>query len=341
MLYFCENKKNQITIMTQQNQHDEIDLFDLFSRIGKIFKNLFNSIINILLIMLGFCLRKFWYLLALVIISSGLSLVYYKMSVDPYYENSMILKSNLKENKQILHYINNLNKNADKTKTLMDAFSIDSIQASKIQSIEAFWFIDQNNDKIPDYIDFNDEFYSLNDTTPKLTNNIYLTLKYTDNDILTKVRKGLLKYINNKPFMNELSSNKKQQLENLKEKLKLELNELDSMQKTYIENLNFSKEALNKNGQIMFLNEKDIKLFHSDIILLQNQIHSYEKQLLLETEVVTILEDFTPYNEPVKSYIDYNIRFNLVILAFGVIILLIVDQRKRFFKAIKEIKAKR
>ncbi len=328
--------------MPEQNNTQEIDLFELFSRISKSFNNFFNHLLRIFLIILGFFVRKFWYILALVVIGTTGSLFYFKQLASFDYESTMNVKPNI-ESAQILNKINNLYTFTQESNNpqLRNIFSIDSVTANKILEIKACWYIDEDRDSIPDYVDYKNEFSLLVDTTWQRMELFEIKVKTLDNSLLPKISQGIKNYINNDMFFNKRMQIKNNQLKQLIAKTQIELNELDSLQMYYMKNVDKKNATTDSKGQIVFLKESKIELLHKDVISLTREIQKHQMELELYNKPMTIIEDFIAHNKPIKSYIDYNIKFNVIIILFGVFIIFIIDQRKRISEFLNKVKEKK
>ncbi len=352
------NNANQ----TNNRQNDnEIDLIQLFNSIGISIKKLFIIIQKLLLSALYFILRNFIVLIA--IISIGIAINYFtnflnskpkipKKIQKSVFNSHMIVKTNIIPNQIIINYINKLGELTKKENKsiLTEELNIDSITASKITNIAAFWFIDKNKDGIADYIDFNNvSLKSTNDTVSgRIENYFDIELKYTETIDVLMISKKLIDYINKNPYFTKANELRKKYLSESYHTIELELIKIDKIQE------NYSKKnyLITESGKLINLSSKqiydteEIKLQQNLIFSLEDKKQSVLKQLELYPDIVTIIENFTPSKVPIliKSTNNKPInksahsKYSYIFILLGIIGILIFENRKKIAELIKESK---
>jgi len=323
---------------------DEIDLLDLTKRIsrstGKMFSSLFNFFKNIFLQIFIFIIRKFVYLLIFFVAGAIIGGII-SWREKPYYETNLIMRSNLVSNVEMINYINRIHTicNGGNIIGLSQSLNLDTAIVKSIKDLQAFWMIDINNDGIGDYLDEKKEFIDPYDTTRskrRLWNEFSVRLKVYDNSIIEEVQHGLELYINSNDYFIKLSEVKKARLNNLISKTDNEIFILDSLKRFEY----FTKEKIPEITFEKFLiqsgEKQEARLLHGSVLDLFGNKQSLEQELELRIDPITILEDFPPIQTSVNSLIKYIVKFSLISLAIGFIILILIDQRENIMKLKRE-----
>ena len=300
--------------MTKNN--DEIDLIELFSKIANWFASIFNKLIM-------FFIRNAFRLLIFVLLGIGLAIGNYFIT-ERFYNTEMILKTNAVSSSEMVNFINNLN-----------ISTLTNNKPSKIKNIKAYYIIDINKDGIADYTDY-ENAKDTSITNKRMKNKISIRASVYENASIDSIKNAIISYINRNEYFQKVNKVRINQLENLIAKTNIELHKLDS-----VESINYFKrnpydKKLEKN--MMILNEKEMKLFHNDILRLYKLKQNYEKGLYLDKNLVTIIQDF-PVATKVENSITKKLK-NFVIIAFfiGLIYSIFIDQRKNLKALVKQSK---
>jgi hypothetical protein len=112
------------------------------------------------------------------------------------------------------------------------------------------------------------------------------------------------------------------------------MSDLDSLKNEEYFTRNETK--LEKQGSLMILNEKEKKLYHTDIINLYQKKQSVERDLFLYPEPFEIIQDFSVPRSAENSWIKILWTMEKIAVAFGIIFILVYDQRKRIWNLIKK-----
>jgi hypothetical protein len=266
-------------------------------------------------------------MVAFVILGAALGLLRYSQT-QRYYSSNLIAQPNGISAIEMVEYINDLtkftkNKNAI---ALANSLELTDSTASKIKSIEAFYYIDINRDGKGDYVDL-DNSYNPKDTNQVVANNrIYLLVEVFDNHAFSDVKNGLLKYINKNPYLVQMNSIRKQQLSELIESTEREISKLDSLQNVdYFTNNN--RLNASNDSRLMFLSEKDKQLYYRDKMTLMRQKQSYNRELETATEPITVIKDFTQLSMEENPKGDYIVKYGFWFVLIGYLILLVLSQR--------------
>ncbi|NOU19907.1 MAG: hypothetical protein HOO91_20300 [Bacteroidales bacterium] len=319
-----------------QNQRptDEIDLLELFSRIGLGIKKFSYWILELIRSFFLLLIRKSIWILSFSLIGGFVGYYFYN-TTPRFYSSEMVARSNSMNNSVIVNSINLLNdlfenKNYN---ALSSYLGTSSKEAEKIRSIEAFYGIDINKDIIADYIDYN-KTYNPKDTTQKrLSDVFYLRISVYDESIFSNVRDGIKKYISTNPFILQNNEVRIQQTKSMITEYQSEINKLDSLQK--VQYFEVPKMQKGGNSQMIVLNEKEAKLYHNDILSLYNRKLSLEKELVLNPDPITIIQDFTQLSKAENPLIKFLKTWILVFAIFGLLSSLIWQLRTKIWYLIK------
>lgn len=318
--------------MTESSRNDEIDLLDLFRRIGRGISRFFINLWKALVYTIIFLLKNWLPLLSSVI--AGIALSYLlKYTLGPTFRSEIILRTNVATSNEMAEYINRLyywsrEKNLN---ALSAALATGAEDASKIKEIRAFYLIDQNNDGIPDFTDFNG-IYNPQDTTLKLvTDRIAVQVKTSDNNLFPVVKNGLLAYINSDSLLQRRNRVRLQQYKELFGRIDYDISQLDSLQK-----VKYFEETRNRmpasGGQIVFLQEQKTQLLYDDIYNLYSRKQNLENQQIIYNDIVTVIKDFTVPEKPVTRMLYYGIYIIPGFFIITIILLLL----KRFSNSVKD-----
>ena len=314
---------------------DEIDLLELFNRMGKSIKNFFMWILELLKSFLFLLISKSVWILSFSIIGGYVGYIFFQ-NTPRFYSSEMVAKSNSMNNSIIVNSINLLNDLFENRNynALSSYLGTTPEQAKEIRSIEAFYGIDINKDKIADFVDYN-KTYNPKDTTQKrLSDVFYLRINVYDETIFSSVRDGIKKYISTNPFILENNNVRKQQTRSLIEEYKIEIQKIDSLQKVqYFEIPKMQKAG---NNQMIFLNEKEAKLYHGDIIYLYKQQLALEKELTLNPDPITVVQDFTQLSKAENPLMKFLKVWILIFAVLGFFTSLMWQYHLKIWLLIKE-----
>jgi hypothetical protein len=310
-----------------QNQRptDEIDLFEFSNRIGKSLKNIFFWSIDTLKKFSILIVRKTIWILTFMII--GFLVCYFLFyKTDNYLSAGITIRSNAVNSSFIVNLINS-----------GDFLETSSLDIKKIKSISAFYGIDYNHDKITDIIDYNNTFNPKDTTQKRLPDILYVKINFFDQSILKSVADNLFKFISSNKYIIDNNNIRIQQSKNLIEEYKKEIQLLDSIEKTQFSQS--TKQQRFGSNQTIILNEKDIKLYHREIISLFKLKQVLEKDLILYSDPITIIQDSN--QKPTLITTSNWSSLNKVILLFGIIgfiVSLLWQNRGSIWELVREAK---
>ncbi len=319
---------------TRPQVSDEIDLLELFIRMGRSIKRGFLWIYNLIINFSMLLIRKSLWIIGFTVI--GLIIAYFLyLSTRRYYSSEMTAISNSVNNTYVVGSINLLNDLFKQSNFAIAAnyLNIDIAKAQQIKSVEAFYTIDINKDRIPDYVDYK-RTYNPKDTMVKRLDNYFVTrIEVFDETVFAEVREGIKRYIYKNKFIVDNNNERIRQNKILIETIEGEIRRLDSLQKVeYFELPQMQRAATN---QMVVLNEKDRKLYHEQKIALEREKLRLEKEININSEPITIVQDFTPLSKAENPYSRYAYKLGVLFAILGLVASLLWQYRITIFNLIR------
>ena len=314
---------------------DEIDLLELFNRMGRSIKRgllwIYNQFVNFVVLLI----RKSLWIISFTLIGLIVAYVLY-INTRRFYSSEMTAISNSVNNTYVIGSINLLNDLFKERNFLIAAnyLNIDIAKAQQIKSIEAFYTIDINKDRIPDYVDYK-RTYNPKDTMVKRLDSYFVTrIEVFDETVFAEVREGIKKYIYKNKFIVDNNNERIRQNKILIETIEGEIRRLDSLQKVeYFELPQMQRTASN---QMVVLNEKDRKLYHEQKLALEREKLNLERDNIINSEPITVVQDFTPLSKAENPYSKYAIRIGLLFAILGFSLSIIWQYKRKIFDLINK-----
>ncbi len=321
--------------ITKPQTSDEIDLIELFNKIGNSIKKGIMWIINRLQDFILLLIRKSLWIISFSIIGAFVGYSFFK-ATPRYYSSEMVAISNTLNNNYIVSSINLLDdlfKGANHS-IAANYLEIPVEQAQEIKSIGAYYGIDVNKDGIADYIDFKKTFNPKDTSIRRLSDFFYVKLEVYSESVFGSARDGIKKYINKNNFIIENNQVRITQSEELIKSIELEIKKLDSLQK--IQYFEIPKSQKANNTQMVVLNEKEMKLYHEQILALQQQKLRLQKDITINKEPITVVQDFTPLSKAENPVTKYLINWVALFSLLGFIVSLLWQFKKAIIQLIKD-----
>lgn len=302
-----------------KNTPQEIDLIELFG-------NIWNWITKIFLNVLYFFLRNAVLFIISGILSIGIGYTIYK-ATQPFYKSELLAYSHTISSSEIIQAINNWN--------FQNEFS--ELELENIKSISAQYLLDLNNDGRWDIVE-DDNLEEVTDTATinkRISRAFCIRVELYDTTLATDIKEKVFLYLEKNPRVKDINKIRIQQKEAMIPKLEKEINDLDSLKNLqYFEDRNDNGKA----GDLMILNEKELKLFHQEIIGLYSRQQAIERELFLSSEPFEITQDFTLPRVQENSIINIlisSIKFGMI---FSLLFVLLWDRRKQIKQLFEDSK---
>ena len=114
----------------------------------------------------------------------------------------------------------------------------------------------------------------------------------------------------------------------------IEVEKLDSLQKK--EYFKLEDATRLKEGQLVFTNDPEIRLFHSDLLNLVRDKQVSQNALIIHNEIISILEDFIITQIPFNNATFYARKLLPLFIVMAYLLALCIAFRKNIVQAIKE-----
>jgi hypothetical protein len=317
-------------VNNKTDQQEEIDLLGLFRVLGRSIRNFFLGILRTILLFIVFLYKKAFYVAAFFILGVLVGWGVSKMA-RPYYASDMVVRTNAIKASDIISYVDRLHnlvhkKNYHELGNLLS--TADSV-AFMVKNIQAFWFIDVNNDGIPEYIDYDEKYNPRDTTVTRLDDRVDIRVEVFDPHAFEYIREGVYTYFKKNPYINQLNNIRKIQACEIIKNIDIQINKLDSLED--YEYFKKQKDLIPRNraGQIVVLNEQKVQLYHPYILSLQKQKLELEKEISVYPDPITVIEDFTPLSKEENPRMGYIEKYALIMGLFGILLLLILESRRK------------
>lgn len=312
--------------MADSNQrNDEIDLLELFRLIGRKTGQFFIWIVRSFLLIIAFFVRNALIIGIFIVVGGLIGFVKFKTS-KPYYTSEMTLRTNAIKAGDFISYVNRIHslfqdRNIPQLASILE---IEDSTVSQIRDIQAYWIVDVNKDGVGDYTDYKNHFNLKDTTQARLDDRVTVEVSVFQQDAFDKLKSGLHNYMVSSSWVNEINANRIEQLNGLIRQINQQLSKLDSLENFEY----FQKDMLPevKDGQIVFMNEQETKLFHDDIIRLLRLKQNYEKELTVYKDPITVIEDFTPLTRAANPFSKYAMIFVLIFAIAGTLFVFVREQ---------------
>lgn len=314
---------------------DEIDLIELFNKIGNSIKKGVMWIINRLQDFILLLIRKSLWIISFSIIGAFVGYSFFK-ATPRYYSSQMVAVSNALDNNYIVSSINLLDDlfkggNHDIAANYLE---IPIENAKQIKSIGAYYGIDVNKDKLTDYVDYTETYNPKDTSIRRITDFFYVKMEVFSETVFAQARDGIKKYINKNNFVIDNNQVRIAQSEELIKSIDQEIKKLDSLQR--IQYFEIPKSQKANNTQMVVLNEKEMKLYHEQILTLQRQKLELEKDITIKKDPITVVQDFTPLSKAENPITKYLINWVALFSLLGFIVSLLWQFKKAIIQLIKD-----
>jgi hypothetical protein len=309
-------------------RNDEIDLLDLFRGIGRTLNRWGKALVKAFLVSVVFIVRR-WIPLGISLIA-GVAFSYFSRSTsESFYTSDLVLRTNIEYADEVIAYLNRLhnyciqgNKNA-----LAEAISLTPEQVRNIGDISAYWIIDNGNDEIPDFVDYQNSHNVYDTTNVRMKDRLNVRVQINSPQELSRVRDGMISYIGTNPLFKQRNTLRLQQNEEIISRLKYDISQLDSLQrlKYFEETKNLGSKT---SSQMVFLQEQKTQLLYPDIYKLYEKKQKMEQDQLIYKDIATVLSDFTIPSERDNGGTYYAKKYIPIFFGITLLLLILIANRK-------------
>ena len=313
---------------SQDNSNREIDLLDLIARIGRGLGNFLKNIYQAVLFLFVFGIRRIHILVLIAILGGAVGILVYKLS-EKYYASEMIAQPNGFSSMDMAVYINDIHEMCRRGNVagIANSLGLSEEIAEQVKNIEAFLYVDVNDDGVGDFVDYKNKYNPEDSTMRLISSRIVIRAEVFNNSVFHDVKQGLRKYISNNPYLVMVNAMRKSELQSLIAQSKEEIRKLDSLQDfEYYKSATEGK--LEREGQIVFLNQKVTQLYYRDKISLLSSQLADARALELATEPITVIKDFTELTTEEHPLGRFVILYGFLAGLLAYFLLLILKYRK-------------
>jgi hypothetical protein len=157
--------------------------------------------------------------------------------------------------------------------------------------------------------------------TPQNPNGFYIDVKVKDNAILPDLQKAIVFGLNNIPFVKEKVDLRRENLSQMAEKVKSEIDKLDST-KSMVDNIISNKE---KNSSSLMI---DVSGLNRQLIDMNEKLLGYQEELKFVNGIF-VIQDFSRFDTPVSISLK-------VMVVLGVLLALVVTYIYSLFVSVNE-----
>lgn len=207
-------------------------------------------------------------------------------------------------------------------------------EASKICAIKSYYYVDMQNDGTPDFVDYDDK-YDMNDTTMSILPwKIRISVETTDTSVMPKLADAFVYAITNN---NQVKKENALRIAHLDEKIAMidhEILLLDSLRrKEYFER---KKDVMFSMDKTVMLNERDMKLYHNDLLELEKTRQDLAWERNIYEICVSFENDFEVNPRPINRWSRTYPKYLLLGLLASIVIALFLESRESIQKFLNQ-----
>jgi hypothetical protein len=308
---------------------DEIDLLDLFRRMGRAINRMSRRLGRGVLISAVFLIRNWLPLLVSILLGTGASLYFQKKSVS-LFTSDLVLRTNSVTAADVINHLNRLHRycNESNIEALVHSMSLEKKEVEKLVDIKGYWLIDRGKDGIPDEVDFTNKFDIHDTLDTRVYNRVNIRVTITGPDAVSYLTKGIISFLNSDSLL--VHGNRVRLKNNMEliARLKLDIKELDSLQK-----IKYFKETNNlqplDGRQMIFLQEQRTQLVYKDMYSLFEKKQALESEVEIYKDIVTVLSDFSVPARRLNGLSFYALRTIPAFTMITILVLIIITKRKK------------
>ncbi len=303
-----DNKENQ-----------DLDLLDVLKNIGNAIVRFFSF----LLTTLGWIIRLiFQYKYVCIVITALFVALGLYLNKERVYRGETDLKLNSYSSyfvKDILDPLHLQSVNCDST-NIASKLNLSFHDAKAITDIQSFYYIDIQNNGNPDYVDYIGNFDATDTTNSLLTWRLRIRVEAKDTAIFPKMTEALSYLLTNNEQMKRENELRTVQLDDRIAFVDREIQLLDSLRKK--EYFQKEKDISVSMDKTILLNEREMKLFHTDILDLNRIKQELEWERIFYSQGFVFENEFNydprPLNRKSKtipSFFFAGLFFSIIVCA--------------------------
>lgn len=304
-------------LIMDNKESQELDLLDVLKSIGNAIAKGFMFLLEVIGLVFRLIFQYKYVCIACMVLFGILG---YYLNKEKIYRAETDLKLNSYSSyfvKDILDPLHLQSISCDSV-SLSSALNLPIHDTKTITNIESFYYIDIQNNGTPDYIDYKGDFNANDTTMSVLTWRLRVRVEGKDTSVIHKMANAVSFLLTNNEQVkreNELRTN---QLDERIAFVDREINLLDSLRrKEYFKKERDISVSMDK---AILLNERDMKLFHSDLLDLNKVKQELEWERNFYSQGFVFENEFNfdprPINGKMKTlpkYILWGLFFSIIL----------------------------
>jgi len=303
----------------ESSENKELDLIDILKTCACYIASFFRLIYKGLIWILRF-MYKNKVKLGAFLVAGFLIALFVSRKDNLAYKANTIMTINLHD----AYFFNDLISTLDsyclnENKSLLkNALGVSDIDAKNIIAVKSYFFIDKLIDGTPDEIDFEKKYDHPTDTTSvRMKDRLYVQVIVKDTTILKNMTQYLFHYFSNNSILNSENEIRLKQMDENINSTNNEISMLDSLRK--LEYFKRNKDASINMDKTVLLNEKEKKLYHSDIFELEHRKHQMQWTKEVNNQSVTFISEFNAEAKAANRLSQSAIKYMSLMFVLGVI----------------------
>ncbi len=316
--------------MSNDQNNKELGLIDILQIMGQWLVSGIKKVVDWGLYLFFFGIKQWKILGGALVLIAILTFVKYQ-SQSTQYEASMIVRSNAIKSTQMKPFFDNysnLISNAVLSDSLIEVKSaLDSITRSQISSVSTYYCIDENRDGIMDEVDIAGKIKTSDLTLDTL--NLCVKVHFEDFEVLEDVKKSLVFYLNNIPYIQQMNKARLMQQNMRKQFILNEIQLLDTMQQKSYGETDVADDMIRRGG--VLVDNRRVLYIYRDKVELWKEYEVLDKETNFFPEATTVVEDFvieqTALNT-LSSMMKKNVVYGFI-LVYVLLFLFIVIRKEK------------
>jgi hypothetical protein len=292
----------------EDQEKKEIDLLDIFRVFFKYIRLFFCKIIDILVWLLRFMFKEKWILIVAVLLGIGYSF-YISRPSNLVYQGKVEMRFNMFDAYFYKDMINRLTAYCvgEDPESLAQVLDISLDEAAAIASVNSYFYIDILSNGTPDKVDYAGSFKDSDTINSRMADRLMLVILSKDISLFPKYLSRMDSFLTNNPVIQKENIVRLKHIDESVSAIDNEIAMLDSLRK--IEYFKKNTETRNTVGNTLLLSEKERKLYHNDVLSLENSKQRLQWEKEVNNSNIRFLNSFEIEPKPVNRITRTLIRY--------------------------------
>jgi hypothetical protein len=283
----------------ENQEKKELDLLDIFRMIFKYIRLFFYKLIDLCIWVLRFIFKEKWILLIAILL--GVSFSFYKSRPDNLqYKGDVELRFYMYDAyfyKDMINMLTAYCQDKDR-KSLAEVLNLSYEEAVSIGGINAYFYIDMMSDGTPDKVDYRGEFKNTDTINTRMRDRLLIEVITKNMSLFPVLLLKLDSFLTDNPVIKVENAVRLKHIDENIVAIDNEIVMLDSLRKIEY----FKKDAEKKNiiDKAILLNEKERKLYHNDILTLENSRQRLQWEKEVNSSNIRFFNNFKVEPKPIN-----------------------------------------